>query len=357
MTATSVTSIIINARFLTRRVTGLERYAVEMSKALKKLRSDIQFVAPPYVVDKELAELLGVRYHGLLKCHAWEQIELPLYLRKKGNPILINLVNTAPLNYRENVVVVHDVAFLRNPGWYSRRAAWFFRFLVTRVARRARALITDSEFSKREIVKLLAIPEKRVHVVYPSVPEVFLDGKDRSSENRYGEYILIVSSLQPRKNLRNVLLALEKVDLENTKLVLVGGVNRKVFRNDVLEIPAILHGRVILAGYVSDKELVGLYQNAKFFIYPSLYEGFGFPPLEALACGCPVIVSDIPSVHEVCGDAVEYVDPNDIEAMAAGIRRALEKDKRMNQEGARALLLKLSWQKAAREMMAVVEQF
>lgn len=351
-----INQIVVNARFLTRRVTGLERYAAEMAKALKKLRPDLRFVAPRNVIDKNLAYSLGVEYYGFLRDHLWEQIDLPRYLRKFGNPLLINLANTAPIDYKRNLVVIHDVAFLRNPRWFSRRAARFFKFLVTRVARDALTVVTDSEFSRQEIVKLLRIPKERIHIVYPSVPEVFLSSGKTHREDRYGEYILTVSSLEPRKNLRNLLIALEKVDLGKTKVVIVGLENRKVFGNRKLQVPRNLEGKVVFTGYTSDEDLVGLYQNAKFLIYPSIYEGFGFPPLEALACGCPVVASDIAPIREVCGDAVTYCNPHHIDSIARGINDALNGRDLRTRQSIERQLSKFSWEKAARELMEIAQE-
>jgi glycosyltransferase involved in cell wall biosynthesis len=344
--------IIINSRFLTQKITGTQRYAIEISKQLSKLLENAVFIAPENIIHKELASKLQVKTVGKLTGHLWEQIELPVYLKKQGNPLLLNLVNTAPLFYKNQIVTIHDLAFLRYPQWFSKKFYYFYKFLIPKVVKSSRRIITVSEFSKKEIISILNVPEKKVEVVYNAVSEKFKYDPSITKEN----YILAVSSLDPRKNFKNLILAFKKLNLKDYGLIIVGSEN-KVFSNTeikdlIKEIP-----NVEFTGYVSDDKLVKLYQQAKLFVYPSLYEGFGLPPLEAMACGTPVVVSNTASLPEVCGDAAYYVNPYDVNDIAKGIEIVLKDDelqKELMQKGLKMVKL-FSWEKSAKKIINIIE--
>ena len=192
--------MIVNARFLTRRITGLERYAIEISRQMKKIRPSLSFVAPKNILHESIAEELGVERYGKLTGHLWEQIELPVFLRRKNNPLMLNLVNTGPLWYRNQITVIHDIAFLRNPEWFSRSAAMWFKFLVPRVINASSLIVAQSAFTKSEIVEFLKLPEEKIFVVYPGISEIFSAPRQARLKKSILT-ILAVSTLEPRKNL------------------------------------------------------------------------------------------------------------------------------------------------------------
>ncbi len=310
-------SIYVNARFLAQRMTGVQRYAIEISRQLKMLSPDIKFVAPGNIIPDDLTEELNIVSHGKMSGHLWEQLELPRFLKKMGNPLLINLGNTSPLHYKNKIVVIHDVAFLRNPGWFSTKFYLYYKFIVARAAREAVKVITVSEFSKKEITELLDIPADRIEIVYGAAAKESGDeiGKGKSQN---GRYILAVSSLDPRKNLENLIEAFAGSGIKDMKLVVVGAGN-SIYRHKKFGAAVRSNPDIVFPGYVTDEELSGLYRRSEFFIYPSFYEGFGIPPLEAMSRGCPVIVSGVSSLPEICGDAALYVNPHDID----DIKRAM----------------------------------
>jgi glycosyltransferase involved in cell wall biosynthesis len=342
--------IVINARFLTQRITGVQRYASEISKHLKVLNHRLKFLSPKNMLHLNLAEFLQSEAPGLFLGHLWEQVWLPCYLRKNGTPLLLNLANTAPLLYNNQIVTIHDISFLRNPEWFSIRFYYYYSFLLPRIARHSLKVITVSEFSKNEIMCMLKVPKDRVKVIYNGVSEEFTKkGKEMFQNNFNRNYILGVASLDIRKNLERVISAYKKIDLGNVKLVMVGGQSR-VFRDKrVNDLMASAEG-IIYRGYVSDEELAYLYRNAKLLIYPSLYEGFGLPPLEAMACGCPVVVSNAASLPEICGDAAYYVDPFSVESIAEGMYKVLT-DRSLSEslihKGLKRAKL-FSWERAAK---------
>ena len=347
--------VYANARFLTQRMTGVQRYAMEISRELRKLRKGIRFISPKNVLHRELASELEAEEYGKLTGHFWEQVELPAYLNSRGTPLLVNFAATAPVLYRNQLTTIHDLAFLRNPGWFSKSSSYYYRFLIPLVARRLPRIITVSEFSKGEIVNLLHVPEERIKVIPNGVSSIFTPANGDSNE--YGDYILTISALNPRKNLRRLFEAYRILDMGNTKLVVVGEENRVFGGEGLKELiqssDGIVHHRI-----VDDQMLLRLYRNARIMVYPSLYEGFGLPPLEAMGCGCPVVVSNATSLPEVCGDAAFYVDPYKVESIAEGMCKVLTDDS-LRQSLIRKGLGRakmFTWEQSAKEHLKVFEE-
>jgi glycosyltransferase involved in cell wall biosynthesis len=350
--------IFINARFLTQPITGVQRYAIEISKYLRKLLPDAVFVCPPHVTQHAIAHELSAVRIGRLNSHAWEQIELPLYLRKQKNALLLNLCNTGPLFYSNQVVTIHDLAFLVNPGWFSKSFTALYTFLVPRLAKKSKHIITVSENSKSDICRVLAIPADKVSVIKGSYAPCF--SKTAPAERRQGArpYILAVSSLDPRKNFKSLVEAYNSLQLEGIDLLIAGSEN-KVFADATLKKIIEQNPGTHFSGYVSDPELADLYRNALLFVYPSLYEGFGLPPLEAMACGCPVITSNTSSLPEICGPASHYVDPTQIQDIAGSIRLLIDNQAYRNSlsEKGAEWIKNYSWKNSAEKMAELVSSF
>lgn len=314
--------ICVNARFLTRAITGAQRYAVEIAREMVQLDPQVRLVAPRQVMHGELAQQLGVDFVGRRQGIAWEQLDLPRYLRRAGSPLLIGMSFTAPLRYSPSIVTVHDVCFTRR-DWVSRGFYHYYGYLVPRLCRRAAKVVTVSEFSKREIVAHLGVPADKIEVVWNAVAPDLLRAAEDAVDNPHGAYVLGVATLQKRKNFAALIRAFRRVRDRGTKLVIVGSADRKVYGEQPGLAELLDDPRVHLTGYVSDAELAGLYRHARVFCYPSLYEGFGIPPIEAMSLGCPVITSNVSSLPEVCGDAAHYVDPHDEADIAGAIERVL----------------------------------
>jgi glycosyltransferase involved in cell wall biosynthesis len=206
----------------------------------------------------------------------------------------------------------------------------YYSFVVPRIARNAKKIITISENSRNDIKSRLGIRHEKIEVIYCSVSDAFREANTITIKPAEEKYILAVSSLDPRKNFVNLIKAFIQAGLPNVKLVIVGSAN-KVFADQGIKPLIQNNDKIIFTGYISDKELIGLYSNALLFLYPSLYEGFGIPPLEAMACGCPTIVSDIASLPEVCGDASYYIDPTNVDSIAQGIV-TLVRDEKLRKE-------------------------
>ena len=202
------------------------------------------------------------------------------------------------------VVTVHDLAVLRHPEWFNRWTAWYSRLAVPRVLRAATRLIAVSEFTKGEIVSLVGVDAARIDVVPNAVEDVFKPDGPKAE----GDYVLAVGTLEPRKNLERIARAVEG-ELRVVGVRGWGGVDP----------PA----NVTWLGGVSDDELAALYRGARCLVYASLYEGFGIPVAEALACGCPVVTSRDSAMAELAGADAVYVDPTDVESIRDGVAHAV----------------------------------
>lgn len=340
--------LIINARFLTQNITGVQRFAIEISKELKKLYGKrIRFIAPHNILHHDLARELDVEVIGINKGHLWEQIDLPLYLKSNGSLLLLCLANTAPLLYPNKIVTVYDLAFYHHPEWFSRSFSLVYNFLIPRILRNSKRVFTDSEFIRDEIHDVYLIDKDKIDVIYGAPAKIF-----KFSDIAREPFTLAVGSIDPRKNLKP-LIELFTQHAEY-RLVVVGQQNRVFASMNLEDLPE----NISFTGYVSDEELGNLYNRATTFIYPSLYEGFGIPPLEAQACGCPVISSNAASLPEVGDDSVIYCDPYDREDITRKIKMVLDDENVQNELRQKGFenIKRFCWEQSAKKMMEAIER-
>jgi glycosyltransferase involved in cell wall biosynthesis len=233
------------------------------------------------------------------------------------------------------VVTVHDLYHEHFPQYYPTRALARTRLYAHMTLRRAAAIIADSEFSKQDIVRFHRIAPHKVTVAHLAADPLFRPIHDERQlaavRARYGtgeRFVLFVGALKPTKNLSTVIEAyvrLRRADATRHRLVLVGGTTAWLKEDIFAAARASGYGdEIVFTGYVPDDDLVALYNAADIFVSPSLFEGFGLPPLEAMACGTPVVTSNTTSLPEVLGDAALMVDPHDVETLASTIATVLE---------------------------------
>jgi glycosyltransferase involved in cell wall biosynthesis len=290
--AEQIQPIAINGRAAVRaEIGGVERFAREMAMRLPALRPDrYRVIRPPLT----LAHRAG---------HAWEQMVLPL--RARQCRLIYSPANLAPILEQRNVLVLHDAAALRHPEAYSAQYVAYQRALLPRLARRARLVLTVSEFSRGELVDLLDISPEAVTVIPEGVDERFTTGLDAAPAiARYGlerPYVLVVGTVSARKNLHALAGAGTALAAHGVDLV-VAGSDRGYLRGSGSAIRRL--------GYVDEQLLPALYSGARTVVLPSTYEGFGLPCLEAMACGVPVVAAARGALPETCGDAALLVDPD-----------------------------------------------
>lgn len=312
-------------------------------------RKELKFATKTFPFPPRLMELIWNKYHiwsveSLIgDCdvyHSWDYIQPPT---KKA----------------KIVTTIHDLTPLKFPEYQHPRTIAAYKQGLKWVKKEASAVITDSLSTKKDIIEMLKIPEDKIYVIYLAVPDEFHQFRERFDElgktsiarikQAYGiegDYLLYVGTQEPRKNLERVIKAFELIKSDTT-LVIAGNFGWGKKMQSTKGVKAI--------GYVDKQDLPALYAGASCFIYPSLYEGFGLPVLEAMAVGCPVVTSYKGSLAEIADDAAVLVNPEKVDAIAFGIEAALNNRKTLIINGLDRVK-KFSWDKSARETMEVYER-
>ena len=367
----------INGRFLAAKRTGVQRAAYNLIQALVQVDkvNDYVLFAPSDEIDNadwsyENVSVIPakIKTGDNLRNHFWEQFTLPRLARKYEVDILHSPANLAPLFYSgRSIVHIHDLCFVVNPQWYSFTFRTAYNFAVPRLAKRATRVTTNSNNSRNDLLQFCNLSSEKVSQVYWAVDDLFLEPSSSDSEeaelrvgNELEDYILYVGSLEPRKNIGTLLKAYESLRLHNpavqSKLVLIGG-ESPLFADVRLQVQRFKED-IIFKGFVNDKMLRAFYRQARLFVYPSLYEGFGLPPLEAMASGVPVVTSVSSSIPEVVGEAALMVSPYDHRQLAGAMERLLTDQplRELMIEKGREQVKKFNWYRVARNTLAVYHE-
>lgn len=292
----------------------------------------------------------------------WDHVAVGMLCRQLGADALYCPAHVRPLYAPcPTVVSVPDMMYHRFPEQWAWSDQAYFRLAVSGLTRRATVVAALSEATRSDLLALVGIPAERVAVVYPGVPAGFRPVDPTETLARHGlerPYVLCVSSDHPRKNLAGMLEAFERVAPQVPHdLVLAGPAVWASEQVGARIAASPVAGRIRRLGLVPEADLIGLYSGADLFVMPSLYEGFGFPVLEALACGCPTITSDVSSLPEVAGDAALLTPPGDISALAAAMGRVLG-DPALRHELRRRgppQAGRFAWRTAAEQTLALLE--
>lgn len=327
-------TVYINGKFTAQPTTGVQRVASRLVQALDARAQGLPgrwvLLCPPGgqrpVLKTIDCQVVG-RHQGAL--HLWEQVQLPLAARHGW---LLNLAGSAPWGGGRNVCLIHDAAVFDHPEAYTPSFVLWYRTLFRHLVRHGATLLTVSEFSRQRLAAALRVDAARIAVVPNGADHLQGVRPDTEVLQRLGlagqRYLLAVGSANPTKNLAPLVTAFAalppaSLPAAKVRLVIVGGVNERVFSGrHASEDPA----GVQRTGRLGDSELKTLYEHARALVFPSRYEGFGLPPLEAMGCGCPVLASRAASMPQVCGDAALYVDPDSATELTAAMVRILEDD-------------------------------
>jgi glycosyltransferase involved in cell wall biosynthesis len=368
--------IAIDATAIPRLMAGAGVYTYELIRALPDVEGDHDYLV---FARSDAFDGLARRHPNLrvVRVRAptrpgrllWEQTALPLALRRARIDVLHSPHHTTPalaLGCRR-VVTLHDVTFFLVPERYPPARRLYFRAVTRASARLADALITPSEAVKGDVVRILRVLPERVTAVPEAAAPAYApvdapEALDRVRRKyRLPErYVLSVGSLEPGKNRRRLIAACARLRERGVEHHLVISGQRAWRYEDELDVVRQLglDDRVHVLGFVDGADMPALYSAADLLAFPSLYEGFGLPVLEAMACGTPVITSSVSALPEVAGDAALLVDPADVSALAESMERALTDGALRADLRARGLerARMFSWERAARETLAVYEK-
>lgn len=344
-------SITINGRFLTQPLTGVQRYAYELLRCLDRLLSEglipripATVLVPTQAINVPEYSFLRVKRAGRLAGQIWEQTELPLYA---GDSLLFTPCGGAPLLRKRQAITIHDAGPFSTPASYAAPYRIYYRALQRQLVRRGAQVITVSGFSRCELARALELPEERISFAWLSGEHVmrFEPAPDILAKHRLkkGGYVLGIGSGNPNKNFAGLIKACELLRSESVEFAIAGRVNPRVFNDSGASSQGVRY-----LGAVSDSELRTLYENAACLVFPSFYEGFGLPPLEALTLGCPVVVSRAASLPEVFGSSVVYCDPHSPQDIAEQISRVMHGD-HPGRDAVLAHAATFTWERCARQ--------
>lgn len=294
----------------------------------------------------------------------WEHLVAPWHISAAQFDVVHSMLNVVPLAApTRHVVTVHDLSFMRTPGAHPTHRRWYLTAATWLSARRATAVLADSQATKHDVTELLGVDPAQVHVVYPGREAAFRPRSDasiqafRREERLDRPFVLFVGTLEPRKNVDVLVRAFDLVARSGFEgdLVLAGGSGWATQAIDAALLESPVRNRIHRIGYVKQEDLPYWYCAADLVVYPSSYEGFGIPVLEAMASGTPVITSNRSSLPEVAGNAALTVDPQDIPQLAAAMTDVLASPERRTQMSERGLVQarKFDWTVAAEQCLSL----
>ena len=356
-------NVAVDARNLIGSRTGVGRYLQKLLEDFTEISDDSFFI---YSHDVIVEKIEHDRYHyKVLSGHplVWKQLLMPVHQLRYNYDLVFVPTYSSPVFYPGKVLLtIHDLIFTKHPEWANWKQAVRFRAIVPKTAKFADRIIAVSEATRKDIIELTGVSSTKIDVVYLGVEDKFRSLTEdtlnifRDKYNIRYPYILHVGSIHPRRNIKRLCQVFRRLKEEkkiNHHLVLAGlDLDHTSQLSSYLELPDI-HW----VGYVPEEDLVGFFNAADLFIYPSLYEGFGLPVLEAMACGTPVITSNVSSLPEVAGDAALLIEPDDEEDMMRAISRILS-EKSLAREMAEKGLERskqYTWEKTSEQTLQIIQ--
>jgi glycosyltransferase involved in cell wall biosynthesis len=373
----AIMNLVINASILDSKPTGVGIYTINIINEMAKLsdpgRYNIKIFSPGsrFFNVKENMEIKKIpryvqrseykKFAGIFR-FIWNQ---SLYAAaSRGSDLCYSPTTHGSWLLKNQIITIHDLLAFHFPH-QNKFQYYYYRYFLDKIIRHSKAVIAVSQSTKKDITKHLNYPADKIHVIYGGYDQSFFKPKPQDDDlikRKYNieKYILTVGATYPHKNIERLIISYSLLPdrlKKEYKLVVAGSREKYTHALMLLVKERDLQSNIVFTGYVSFDDLPYLYSGAAALVYPSLYEGFGLPPLEAMACGCPVVVSNISSLPEVCGDAAFYIDPYNVDDIANGIAKVLTdgilKEDLIRKGLERAKLF--SWEKAARGILKVIE--
>lgn len=337
-------NIFINGKFLCQKITGVQRYAIEMVKQFDILNpNDIKFtiITPSnkYIVSNlNLKNIKIINLKGKPNYY-WEQIKLARYCKKNKPDDLLNFCNVAPIFYPGSCVI-HDIAWIDAPSGYSKKFIKIYDFIIRKNIKKCKFIFTVSNVMKNRIEEFYGV--NNINVIYCSAEHILAAEPTKPQINLPKSFYFSLGSINPNKNFKAIINIAKN---NPNDFYVISGNKHKSFEHDNLEKVK----NVLFTGYLNDNELVYLYQNCKAFLFPSVYEGFGIPPLEAMLCGCKnVICNDIPVLRELYDGFAKFIDFS----LVNNISDSLLSNKDVDIKN---LKNKFSWQNSAQSFLSIIK--
>lgn len=343
--------IQVNGHYLNQRTTGVQRYVREILKRW----------------SKDDYHLISCESKNAVIKHLWMQTRLRFSIPYDNN-VLWSPTNIGPLNVKNQVLTLHDISDFLHPEWFSGYYARMRKFFIPKLINNINKVLTVSEFSRQTIIEEFGLDPSKVKAIYNGVNREHFMPASSESISRIKEklglhdyYVLTLGSLDPRKNLKGILQAWSLIKHEQPsfdyQLVVAGGKGKNF--SDAFDLTNLNEEDVLYLGYVDDEDLAPLYSGASMFVYPSLFEGFGLPVLEAMSCRTPVLTSNTGALKEISEGAAELVSPSSPEEIAQGILKITgsnDLSKKLTEAG-NTRVSQFSWDKCAKETYSYLQQF
>lgn len=344
--------IVINGDFYDHKITGVQRYAYEIVRELdnlieKEKEFSIEVVMPEATCNVPILKNIKIVKYGKKRRFFWQQISLMNYCRRNKAVCVCFCTNVPYLYARNSIQVIHDASTLANPEFYRKKFLIYNKITMWRIAKKLRRIVTVSNFSRREINKYCLKNTREIDVIYNAADHVKRVNEEKNILDKLGlkteGYCYSLSSLSPNKNFKWIV---ETAKNNKKERFVISGLKIDLFSNEQFgKIPE----NVRFTGYVSDSEMVALIKNSKLFLFPTLYEGFGITPLEALTLGKRIVVSDTPCMREIYEGSADFIDPYkydyDIEEL---VSRPIH--------DSNSTLEKYSWRKSAMKFIEIFRE-
>lgn len=367
-------TVVINATNIGKNLSGIGIYTLSLLKQFAARPTSLRFIV--YLNRNAAAHIREISFPENFSLK-WVSGRLSPDYGFKGHLLRLLFANFLSLKHRRfplfttsqleagffhpnQAITIHDVIPLLFRDFHKQQY-YFFRCLLPLALRRAKYVITPSRHSQQLLHRLYHLPAEKIRMIPNGIQEIYLHSAV-SQNSRREEFILYTGRISPMKNIAGLIKAFSRINQSLPhQLVIVGEnkaeIEREIRAGRILR-EEVENGRVMFRGQVSDREMLCLFQRAALLVFPSLYEGFGLPPLEAMACGCPVVASNAASLPEVCGNAAYYVNPQSVESIAAGIRKVIGDSKTRRYLIRKGLLRarRYRWENSARAHLEILER-